>query len=268
MDSGLYAAVNGALRAELRMEVLANNLANVNTNGYKEDNITFDSYMTEPGPEQFPLPTDSFLGQRTPGGIPFPFSNPSANAYQMTYPRADGTTVDLSQGAMQKTGNRLDVALEGEGFFVVNTPDGPRYTRDGHFQVNTLGELVNKNGHPVQGAGGANLVIGDNPVEIGADGVISGPGGNLGQIQVVGLPEEALTKVGQNLYSAPAGAEVALEDSSQSFHQGFLEGSNSNMIRGMTQMIETGRAMEAYMRLIKTMDQLDAQAAGQIGKLE
>uniref|UniRef100_UPI00187D5EFF flagellar hook-basal body complex protein n=1 Tax=Candidatus Magnetaquicoccus inordinatus TaxID=2496818 RepID=UPI00187D5EFF len=142
MDSGLYAAVNGAMRASLRMDVLANNLANSTTAGFKEDEITFDSYMTKPGAAQFPLPGDSFMGLTGPKYIPFPFSSPATNAYSMTYPRADGTHVNVSQGALNSTGNPLDVAIEGEGFFVLNTPQGRRYTRDGSFAINSQGELV------------------------------------------------------------------------------------------------------------------------------
>ncbi|MEO5377475.1 MAG: flagellar basal-body rod protein FlgF [Magnetococcus sp. DMHC-6] len=269
MDSGLYATVNGALRTEMRMDVLANNLANVNTTGFKEDNITFDSYLTSPGIEQFPLPTDSFMGLRAPGDISFPFTNPASNAYRMTYPRADGTHVNLEQGAMQQTNNPLHVALEGKGFFVLDTPDGRRYTRDGSFRVNPVGELTSKDGFPVLGAGNAPLVVGDaGPIHIAEDGTITGSQGNIGRLQRVDLPPESLEKVGLNLYSAPQGAEIAMENSSEGIHQGFLEGSNANMIRSMTNMIDANRAMETYQKMIQALDSMDNQAANQIGSLK
>ncbi|MBF0446694.1 MAG: flagellar basal-body rod protein FlgF [Magnetococcales bacterium] len=266
MDSGLYAAVNGALRTEMRLEVLTNNLANVNTTGFKEGNITFDSFMTSPGPEQFPLAGDSFMGLKGPGDIPFPFSNPATNALSVTYPAAPSTTTDTTQGGLISTGNPLDVAINGEGFFVLDTPEGRRYTRDGSFEVNKLGELVSKDGYPVLGAGGATLNVGDAPISIGEDGTISNANGQIGKLDRIGLPAESLKKVGQNLYEAPQEQEISMEGSVGGIQQGFLEASNSNAIRGMTQMIEANRAFESYMKMIQALDGLDGQA-NQIGRL-
>ena len=266
MDSGLYAAVNGALRTEMKLDVLTNNLANVNTTGFKEGNITFDSYMTSPGPEQFPLAGDSFMGLKGPGDIPFPFSNPATNALSVTYPAAPSTTTDTTQGGLVPTGNSLDVAINGEGFFVLDTPEGRRYTRDGSFEVNKLGELVNKNGFNVLGAGGGKLTIGTSTVAIGEDGVISNKDGPLGRLERVGIPAEVLKKVGQNVYTAPEGSEIPMEGTLGGVQQGFLEASNANAIRGMTQMIEANRAFESYMKMIQTLDGLDGQA-NRIGRL-
>ena len=266
MDSGLFAVVNGALRAEMRLDVLANNLANTSTTGFKEGEITFDSYMTKPGVEQFPLPGDSFMGLRGPGDIPFPFSNPATNAYSVTYPRSDGTHVNLSQGPVKKTDNPLDVALEGNGFFVVQTPDGRRYTRDGSFAINAGGELVTRDGFRVMGAGGTGLTIGTERVEISKDGTIANKNGQVGRLLRVGLPVEGLERAGGNLYKAPAGEEISLAGTRGGFLQGFLEQSNANAVRGMSQMIEANRAFETYMQMIKALDGLDGQAV-QIGRL-
>lgn len=266
MDSGLWAAVNGALRTETRLDVLANNLANVNTTGYKEGDITFDSFLTKPGPEQFPLPGDSFLGLRGPGDVPFPFSSPATNALPITYPAAPSTVTKLSQGALQSTENPLDVAIEGDGFFTVNTPLGRRYTRDGSFQVNSFGELVNKSGYQVLGEGGGPLIVGSDPIAISKEGTISNKNGIVGRIQRVGLPEESLKRAGQNLYEAPESQEINLAEAKGGFHQGFLEASNANVVRGMTQMIEANRAFESYMKAIQSIDGLDSQA-NQIGRL-
>ena len=268
MDSGFYAAVNGAKRADLRLEVISNNLANSNTTGYKQDNVNFDSFMTSTGPELFPLPTDSFMGMRGPGDIPFPFSNPASNAYRMTYPMATGTTTDLAQGSLQPTGNALDVAIEGRGMFSVETPQGPRYTRDGSFAVNGNGELVTKDGFRVMGDGGAAIVVGSDPVQIAHDGTISNTQGPLGRLMRVAFPEEHLAKEGSNLYSAVENAQPEQITAEGGVQQGFLEGSNADPIRGMTQMIETHRAFDTYMKMIQALDSLDGQAASSIGKLQ
>ncbi|MBF0620284.1 MAG: flagellar basal-body rod protein FlgF [Magnetococcales bacterium] len=267
MDSGFYAAVNGALRSEMKLEVLTNNLANVNTTGFKADDITFDSFLTAAGPEMFPMPTDSFMGLRAPGDVPFPYSNPGSNSYQMTYPMATGTQADLQQGSLQATGNPLDMAVEGEGFFMVQTPNGERFTRDGSFTVNQNGELVNKDGFPVLGEGGSSLVIGDSAIEVGPDGSIATDAGIIGRIARVSIPPEVLKKEGQNLYSAPQENVAPVESGFGGIRQGFLEGSNSDSIRGMTQMVETHRAYDTYMKMIKALDGLDGQATNQIGRL-
>ncbi|MBF0097628.1 MAG: flagellar basal-body rod protein FlgF [Magnetococcales bacterium] len=265
MDSGLYAAVNGAMRASLRMDVLSNNLANSSTTGFKEDEVTFDSYMTKPGAAQFPLPGDSFMGLTGPKYIPFPFSSPASNAYSMTYPRADGTHVDVSQGSINHTGNPLDLAIEGEGYFVLNTPQGRRYTRDGSFAINAQGELVNKDGYPVLGAGGAALIVGNERVEISPDGTIANARSVVGRLMRVTLPAASLEKAGGNLFQSSA-QERQMESATGGFLQGFVEQSNVNVVRGMTQMIEVNRAFEAYMQMIRALDGLDGQAA-QIGRL-
>lgn len=266
MDSGIYAAVNGALRTEMRLDVLANNLANVNTNGFKEGNITFDSYLTKPGDEHHPLPGDAFMGHKGPMELPYPFINPRSSAYSMTYPAAPSTTTDTTQGALKGTGNPLDVAIDGEGYFVIDTPEGRRYTRDGSFQVNDRGEMVTKDGHPVMSSGGGPLTIGMEGVEISQDGTVASPSGQAGQLLRVGLPKEGLKRVGQNLYAAPDGSETSLVGARGGFKQGFLEASNTNTVRGMTQMIEANRNFENYLKIIQTLDGIDGQA-NQIGHL-
>lgn len=269
MDSGFYAAVNGAKRIDLRLDVLANNLANANTTGFKEDRVSFDSYLTDVGPERFPLPNDSFMGLRGPGDVPFPYSNPASNAYRMTYPKATETVMDTSQGALQETGNSLDVAIEGEGYFVLETPEGRRYTRDGSFETNAVGELVNHEGFRVLGDGDAPLLIGNRPVTIARDGTISNvEGGNLGRLQRVGLPPEQMTKAGKNLFSAPQEAEQAVENNVGGIAQGYLEGSNVSAVVTMTRMIESHRAFNNYMQMIRALDDLDNKAANDVGRLQ
>lgn len=272
MDSGFYAAVNGARRMSLRMDILANNLANVNTTGFKEDRVMFDSYMTAPGPEQFPLPTDSFMGLRGPGDIPFPYSNPASNAYRMTYPTATETVFDATQGPVRVTGNPLDVAIEGEGYFAVETPQGRAYTRDGSFKTNGDGQLVTQDGFAVLGAGNTPINLGEsNKVDISKEGFLSNENGeDLGQLVRVRLPKDQMVKSGQNMFRVPVGAEQPIEDvaGSGGFHQGHLEGSNANTVQNMTKLIETQRHYESYMKMIQALDGLDDKAANQIGRIQ
>lgn len=269
MDSGFYAAANGALRSELRLAVLSNNLANLNTNGFKQDRIAFGAFMTSVGPEQFPLPNDSLLGLHVPGSIPFPYSNPASNAYSMAYPMARYSVPDLSPGEMRATDNPLHVGIEGEGFLTLNGPDGKRhYTRDGALVTNADGELVTREGYQVLGEGGAPIVVGNGPVSIALDGTVSVGTGVAGRLQLVSLPKEGLIKEGNNRYQlAPGAAEVPVLAVQTKIHQGFLEGSNTDMIRGMTEMVETNRAFETYMKMIQALDGMDAKAANDISRL-
>lgn len=270
MDSGLYAVVNGARRMSLRMDTLANNLANANTTGFKQDQVMFDSYMTQPGIEQFPLPTDSFLSVKAPGDVPFPFSNPAANAHKVTYPMATEAVTDTTQGALQKTGGQLDLAIQGEGYFKVMTPEGVRYTRDGSFTRGANGDVVNMEGHALLGAGDAPINLGEvEVVMIRPDGTISDEtGANLGQVVRVGLAEDRMEKAGNSLYTAAADAEQPLDDAPGGIIQYHLEASNVNGIHNMTKLIETQRHFQNYMKMIQAMDGLDEKAVNQIGRLQ
>ncbi|WP_320412242.1 flagellar basal body rod C-terminal domain-containing protein, partial [Candidatus Magnetaquicoccus inordinatus] len=148
---------------------------------------------------------------------------------------------------------------------VLNTPQGRRYTRDGSFAINSQGELVNKDGYPVLGAGGAALVVGNERVQISPDGTIANARSVVGRLMRVSLPAASLEKAGGNLYQSSA-QETNLETPTGGFLQGFLEQSNVNAVRGMTQMIEVNRAFEAYMQMIRALDGLDGQAI-QVGRL-
>ncbi|MBF0322519.1 MAG: flagellar hook basal-body protein, partial [Magnetococcales bacterium] len=192
-----------------------------------------------------------------------------ANAYRMTYPMAVNTTTDMTQGSMKETGNPLDIGIEGEGFFVLNTPEGRRYTRDGSFAINANRELVNKEGFQVLGGGGSPIVIeSDGQISVAKDGTMNDANGPIGQLERVNIPTNMLTKTGRNLYSAPQDQEVPIEEGAGGgFHQGYLEGSNIESIKEMTQMIDSHRAYESYVKMIQTLDSLDEQANVQIGRL-
>lgn len=268
MDSGFYAAANAARRSSLRLEVLSNNLANVNTNGFKGENVRFESYMTGPGIEQFPLPTDNFLSPRAPGQVPFPFMNPASNAYPMTYPAAIDTSADLSQGAMKETGNAMDVALDGPGLFVVQSPDGRRLTRDGAFSINIQGQIVTKDGYPVLGEGGAPITVGGGYVGISPDGIVNTEEGPVGRMARVMVSRDDLKKVGGNLYTADRQAETQWTPQDPGgFKQGFIETSNVNPVVEMTRMIESHRSYNAYLEMIKALDALDGHAVDAIGTI-
>lgn len=207
------------------MDGIATNLANVNTAGFKAEQMIFAEFV-----------------ERTSRA-----GEPLSLVHDVSFLR------DMSEGTMIGTGNPLDLAISGDGFFAVQTADGPRYTRHGAFRLDNLGQVVTLSGDPVQGAGGAPILVpqGTATITITRDGTVSADGNPIGQIQVVGFQApQALTKEGNDLYNAegqqptpPANAEIL---------QGTIEGSNVQGVVEMTRMIDVVRSYEAANRVIET----------------
>jgi len=239
MNSGLYAALSGNLAAMKRLDVLSNNLANVNTPGFKKDRMTFESLLMA--------------------------STSAANGDQPVLANNTFFT-DFSAGPVKQTGNTLDLALEGDGFFVVNTPQGPAYTRQGTFQRDSSGKLVTRDGYEVAGSGA--LVLNGSKVEIDAKGVVQVDGAQVGTLQVVDFPKPyALQKIGDGLF-VPADPQVVPQPVAKSaVRQGFLEESNVNVVMEMAQLIETNRFFETCQKVVQGYDNVAAKAANEIGKV-
>lgn len=175
-------------------------------------------------------------------------------------------TTDFTQGDIQVTDNRLDVALADEGFFKVETPLGIRYTRDGAFTVDMEGQLVNQRGDVVQGEGGP-IVIQGREVNITGEGDVQVDGEIVGRIAVVTFDDpENLRKEGANLFVHTAEAPGEVPPPSVSVVQGALEKPNVNVVSEMTDMIETHRLFEAYTKLIQAIDETDTRAVTEVGR--
>ncbi len=253
MDS-IYPVLSGALAQEKKLEVITNNLANVGTTGFKKDIAVFEGLtphvMNAPGTEIQPLGT--LFG---------------ADA---TFGHLQQISTDFSSGPIQVTGEPLDLAIHGEGFFAVQAPDGVRYTRNGHFTLDAGGQLVTMGGHPVLGsAGPINLPPG--VVTIDAVGNISVKGGEAGAtvVEIDVLPvftvsnPQDLRKTGQGLFEVVGGSAVPfLEGRVQ---QGAIEGSNVNPVEEMVAMIEVMRLYEAAQKAMQTADEITAKASNEIG---
>jgi flagellar basal-body rod protein FlgF len=173
---------------------------------------------------------------------------------------------DFSQGGITKTGEPLDVALEGEGFFTVQGKDGTRYTRDGAFTLDAGGQLVTQNGDPVLNSGGAPIVFdpqGERP-QIDADGAIRVAGAEVGRLGVVAFANPAaLEQTGDNLWSARGQASTTFEGK---VVQGALESSNVNPVAQLTDIIEISRAYEAAARIVKNGDDLRQRTIERLGR--
>ena len=238
MNTGMYAALTGNLSAQRRLDVISNNLANASTTGFKADQIQFESILAS-------------VKNSTEGPV---FSN-------------DRYSTDFSSGGLQRTDNALDVALEGDGFFVGNTPQGIAYTRQGNFHRGPGGKLVTADGYEVQGGGGAITLNGGSKIEIGGNGQVSVDGNVVGNISVVDFPRPyALDKAGNGLY-LPTNPQTATTASSAGVKQGYLESSNVKVVVEMARMIEASRYFEICAKAVKAYDDLNARAANDLGKV-
>jgi len=226
MDSGYYAASTALVSRMQELDTIANNLANTSTIGYRAQRNVFSSVLADAG-----------------GAAASPL-NQAINDYGIL----SGTTLDLSQGALQKTGNELDLAIQGPGYFVVQTANGPMYTRNGSFQVSAHGQLVTASGDAVMGDRGV-INMAPGPVSISADGTISSNGAVSGKLDIVEFPADTqLTSEGNTYYSAPA--NTARPATQSDVRQGVLESSNVNPIEGLVQLVAAQRSAEMMQRAL------------------
>ena len=226
MENALLIGLSRQMVLERQMDVVANNVANVNTSGYKADKSLFEEYLKSGAHE------DNFVGRDR----------------RVSYVQDSGTYKDLTQGASEQTKNPLDVAIDGAGFLEVQTPAGPRYTRDGGLQINNQGQLVTASGNQVVGNNGPIVFQPtDHDISIAADGTVTVLEGVnrtdsvRGKLRLVSFAKpQDLTKEGSNLFAPPAGA-AALPDAASKVKQGFIEKSNVNSVAEMSRMIEVTR---------------------------
>ena len=253
MMRSLWISKTGMEAQQTQLDTIANNLANVSTNGYKRAHAVFEDLMYENlrqaganSSEQTTLPTGLQAGLGT---------------------RTVATARNFSQGGLQQSSNPLDIAIRGSGFFEIQLPDGTNgYTRDGSFQVNAQGQLVTNNGYTVQP--GITIPTNAQSVTIGNDGTVSVgvPGQALpqkvGQLQIASFINPAgLEPKGGNIYAETAGSGTPNtgtpgENGLGSLQQGFVETSNVNVVEELVQMIQTQRAYELNSKAIQVSDQM------------
>lgn len=174
---------------------------------------------------------------------------------------------DLSQGPLRKTGNQLDVALNDEGFFKVDTSAGIRYTRNGDFTLDSNGILVDRNGSPVLGQGGA-MVLEGNDVNIDEKGRIFVDGDFVDALDVVTFDDlTGLRKEGANNFSYEGNTQDEIAPAQVNVEQGALEGSGVKVVEEMVRMIDHHRMYETFSKSISTFDEVDSKAINDVGKL-
>ena len=247
MDNSLLVSLSQQLAAYRSMDVIANNLANVSTPGYKRESAKFEEFITQVAPAE---------GQTGP--------------QKLSFVKDAGTSRDLSQGGLQTTGATFDFAINGKGFFPVQTPQGIRYTRDGHFTLDANGQVVTASGNALQGdSGSITIAPDDTNVQVAADGTISsivnGSSTQIGKLQVVDFASsEALIKQGDNLYST---TQAATQATGSTIAQGKLEASNVQPVLEISHMIEVMRAYQATATLSQSQEDLTRQAINKLGQM-
>lgn len=265
-NKGIFTAVSGAVAQQTRMDSIANNVANVNTPAFKKDKQVFEEYLTSKE-----RPPDLIQVPKVPASIESFYDMQGGDK---SYVAHAGTYTDFTQGNLKPTGNNLDIALEGNAFFEVLTPQGVRVTRNGSFKIDNQGRLVTKEGHPVlsQGVGQppeARVIQVENAnLTVSHRGDIYTNGQFLNRFSLVTVESlDALQKAGGSLYSIKQNAATPLVPAQEvQTHQGFLEGSNVNIVSEMTDMIAAHRVFESTQKAVRAFDQMNDKLVNEVGR--
>lgn len=244
MDSTQLVCLSQQLAAYQSMDAIANNLANMSTAGFKRETPQFQEYVEQVQPSEGETGTQS-----------------------VSYVQVTGMLRDLSQGHIETTGAPFDVAINGPGYFVVQTANGPAYTRNGHFTLNGDGNIVTDDGDAVQGEGG-NISISsdDGDIHIAADGTVSGAKGQIGKLSVVDFANDSqLVKQGGSLYTTTQPTQSA---TNAVLKQGAVESSNVEPVVEMSKMIEVMRSYQATANLNQSQSDLTRQAIDKLATFQ
>lgn len=244
MDNALYVGLSRQMTLRRQLDIVANNIANANTTGFKTEDLMVRTEQAKPA-------------KTLDGASPVKFV------------LDDRVARDFTQGAMTKTGGDFDIAIEGTGFFRVQTAAGDRYTRDGRFTTNPEGQLVTQEGAQVLDDGGGPLLIDPTlgPVSIGKDGTVSQGAVRVGRLAVV-RPDDlaSMAKDGDNLYRNTANTTLQAAPDAR-VHQGMLESSNVQPVIEITKLIEIQRAYESVAKMMDNTAELSRSAVERLGKL-
>lgn len=232
MDNGIYIALSRQMGLFRDMEVTANNIANADTAGYNAERVMFDDYLVR-----------------------------SSDGPKQAYANDVSSYRDTQEGPMEATGNPLDMAISGPGYFVVQTPLGERYTRSGQFQMDLNGTLVTKEGYPVLDDGGAPIIFlpEDQNITIGEAGNITVDGeerGNIGMVEFAN--PQVMERLNATLYRADGLAQAATQ--SRMLH-GMVEGSNIKPVEELTRMMTVSRSVSSTAKLIEAQYELQRKAS-------
>ncbi|MBN9348450.1 MAG: flagellar basal-body rod protein FlgF [Devosia sp.] len=243
MENAQLVTLSRQIALQHQMDVVANNMANINTTGFKASDLMFEDYL-----------------------MPVARDNDFAGMDRRVHFTQDWTTMhDMSAGSVEQTGDPLDVALMGDGFLTVDTPAGERYTRAGALTIDANGTLVDLNGNPVLGTSGAiKFDDSDIDITIGSDGTVATNNGAKGKLAIAQfIDPQILVREGDNYFSGPAGnAPVTTR-----VMQGAIERSNVSGVTELTTMIRVQRAYQSLASLMQKQDELRGTAIQRLGEV-
>jgi flagellar basal-body rod protein FlgF len=242
MENAQLISLSRQMALQRQMDVVANNLANVNTTGFKAEQILFEEYVMPVARNQ------DFAWIDQP----------------LSYTQDWSTLHDLGDGAVIQTGNPLDVAIQGDGFLAVMTPAGERWTKSGALQLDANGTLVTTDGHPVLGDGGEiRFDETEIDINIAPDGTVSSNNGDKGRLRVVEFEDpQALARMGSNLF---AGGNPVDGTGTTRLLQGALEKSNVSGISEMAEMIRVSRSYQSVASMMQRQDEMRRSAVQRLG---
>jgi flagellar basal-body rod protein FlgG len=255
MNRGVYPILSGALAHERRMQIFANNMANVNTAGFKQDEQAFKAI--------FPPRHAAILPAGADGGLAQQIMARPLGATERAFAAPHRMKTTFEPGRIRVTGNPLDLAIQGSGFFEVKTPQGVRYSRNGMFSLDNQRRLVSNLGYPVMGARG-EIKIPPGKLEISPQGAIKVDDRPVAAIKIVEFPDNQMpVKFAEGLFVSDKGTVVK----NPLLQVGHIEESNVNAIGEMVKMIQGMRSYESTQRLIQTLDRMAETAIQDVGRV-
>lgn len=260
MINNVFSPLSAGKGQERLLEVLANNIANANTTGFKEQQVSFTALLSNP-----------WNSYRNPNP-PAPFKTDMSEVYplrgnEMSYTSTSEVTDNFAQGGIRETGSSMDVAIQGNGFFVIQTPFGERYTRDGSFTLSPEGTLLTRSGATVQGRNGPLTGLSEGQLRILDTGDVYLGEQYIDTLQIQAFEKpELLQRIGDNLF-VHDGAPENMSEFQGELLQGRLEASNVNPMKNMTSMITAHRMYEALQKAIQSQDKLMEKGANEVGQV-
>ncbi len=232
--AGIYTVVSGAAAEEKRLGLISNNLANALTAGYKSSRPVFEAVLSSSIVDTSDQADSTFVG---------------------TY----DSHINFAEGPLIESGNKLDVALQGDGFFVIQTAQGDRYTRNGQFSLDSTGKMVTHDGNTVAGEGG-DIIANGKQISIERDGSVYADKVSVGKLKIVRFAtKDYLRPVGNSLFENVNPSDEELPTVNCTVNQGFHEGSNVEVLKEMIDMIACTRAYEAYGKVQQAFGDMDSK---------
>ncbi len=255
MSDGLYTAMSGGMGTSKHLDITSHNLANIDTSGYKKEKTVFASQLAE---------IEFNLLEAQAKDVDMPQKVLPVDKYNVVVTE---TFTDFQQGVLKKTDNPLDLAIQGDGFFKVETPQGIKYTKNGSFFLSKDNRVVTSDGYPLLSKNNQPITLPNSKISINDNGTIFSNNEEVGDIAIVTFQnKDTLTKEAKTFFTQtdPNQQEIV---SNSIVHQGFLEGSNVNPIEEMVNLISLHRTFEMNTRVIETFGELNRKAATDVGRV-